>query len=439
MKYDDASWHYAGEGFPASSPEEYGAVHIGLFLKWCFQQGWAGDIHTLDPVSAGDVQAVISGAMTGTEFFLKHCDGKLTDEDFTDKGNAFAAARYDRYLEDYGNYFTNLMYSVEERQVPFDELSRMIRKRYRGFATPKWERWLIRGSYLAFLIGGPAAGWILSEGYPWWGQIIGLILGETAALFIYAVGVKVIGLARKHVFGEEPPLPRLLRLGPKSLYNWYRKSHGTWTVEDPRPAAARAPYTFYLPPKEHLAALQTGDKVKLILRSVPEGLEYDAERMWVEITSCSAEDLVGTLVNDPHDMPQLHAGTEITFKREHVIDIDTERELPEGKPQSRPQYWDRCFVDRCVLDDGILVDYLYREEPDMGQEDDEYPDSGWRIRGDFRGLSDEQINNRKAAYVALGAVLNRDDSWLHLIEEPIGSKFEREYENNTFVPCDDGE
>ena len=45
MKYDDANWHCGSDTFPEDQPEEYGATHIGLFLKWCFIQGWAGALH----------------------------------------------------------------------------------------------------------------------------------------------------------------------------------------------------------------------------------------------------------------------------------------------------------------------------------------------------------------------------------------------------------
>jgi hypothetical protein len=105
--------------------------------------------------------------------------------------------------------------------------------------------------------------------------------------------------------------------------------------------------------------------------------------------------------------------------------------LPTKAPPR--QYWDRCLVDEAVLDGDLTIENIYREAPNMEKEGDEFPDSGWRIRGDMRGNLRDQIGSRKVAYVALGAVLNRDDSWLHLIDEPIGSRFERDYGNGKFV------
>lgn len=69
----------------------------------------------------------------------------------------------------------------------------------------------------------------------------------------------------------------------------------------------------------------------------------------------------------------------------------------------------------------------------MAKVGDRFPDSGWRIRGDMRA----GLGKRKAAYVALGAVLNRDDSWLHLIDEPIGARFEKDFETGRFNPTVD--
>jgi len=36
-------------------------------------------------------------------------------------------------------------------------------------------------------------------------------------------------------------------------------------------------------------------------------------------------------------------------------------------------------------------------------------------------------------YVALGAVLNQDDSWLHLIDEPVGARYMRDFRRDTYV------
>ena len=129
MKYDDASWHYGGD-FPEGQPDEHGGTHIGLFLKWCFAQGWAGALHTTD--APADVAEVVQGTMTGTDFLFRHCDGKFTDEDLTDEGNSFAAQYYGNeglYLDDYAEQFGSLMYVAPESAHDYEKFSRMLESR----------------------------------------------------------------------------------------------------------------------------------------------------------------------------------------------------------------------------------------------------------------------------------------------------------------------
>lgn len=209
-----------------------------------------------------------------------------------------------------------------------------------------------------------------------------------------------------------------------------------YTLDDPRPLAVESPYTFWLPSAEELAALAPGDLVKLIFRPIERGRKWGAERMWVTIEHAEGEALEGRLDNDPEDMPGLSCGDRIRFERHQVIDRIWAEPRAAPPPQSVPwrDYWDRCLVDRCITADGVPVHYLYREPPEPLPEGAKYPDSGWRIRGDYRGLGDAEIAAREVDYVALGAVLNADDSWLHLIDSPVGSAFIRDWASGEFVP-----
>lgn len=210
----------------------------------------------------------------------------------------------------------------------------------------------------------------------------------------------------------------------------------SYTIEDPRPTAAEAPYTFFLPDKAHLNLLRKGDLVKLVFRATTADCKHDAERMWVEIDSIDGENLSGTLANTPLDMPQLKEGDPVNFKSWQIIDYqytddDRDAHLP---PHVSKQRWERCLVDQEVLDRTARVGYLYREEPDMTREGDTYPDSGWRIRADVNQLTDEQYENPSPKYIALGAVLNRDDSWLHLIDLPVGARYVLNQDTEEFEP-----
>lgn len=219
------------------------------------------------------------------------------------------------------------------------------------------------------------------------------------------------------------------------LHRWRRSLFGSYMIVDPRPIAEGAPYTFFLPSENEVLALRAGDLVKLVFQSVPPSREYAAERMWVAITSVEGDRLRGKLDNQPLDMPQLRPGREIVFRRGDVIDLRWGADhaiRPPSAPERR-HYDDRCLVDSCVLQDRMAVHYLYRETP-LPPAAGDPPDSGWRIRGDYRGLEDGVIGARAIECVALGSVLNVDDSWLHLIDAPVGSAYVRNWESDRFEP-----
>lgn len=217
----------------------------------------------------------------------------------------------------------------------------------------------------------------------------------------------------------------------------FRRWFGRYTIEDPRPIAASAPYTFELPSENELLAVAPGDLVKLMFRSIPAG-QWDVERMWVIVTAADGASLTGTLDNHPDDMPQIKAGDRVSFDRGQIIDImwGEDRAVSPPSAPGRRDYWDRCFVDNAILDGLRKAEFLYREEPEPPREEDKYPDSGWRIESDPPEAFDVESGDPPFSYVALGAVLNRDDSWLHLIDEPVGSAFERDPTTGRFVPAE---
>jgi len=213
-----------------------------------------------------------------------------------------------------------------------------------------------------------------------------------------------------------------------------KAASASYAVTDPRPIAADAPYTFFLPTANELAAIGPSDLVKLMFDYPHQTAKWAAERMWVTVTEADGDLLRGTLANQPDEPTSpLVLGNEVVFQRHNVLAIEWEH--PETAPASPSQkeYWDRCLVDDCILDGLEPVEYIYREEPDMQQDGDTYPDSGWRIRGRQGPASDADMEARKFSYVALGAVLNRDDSWLRWIDAPIGTALMRDFDRNIYV------
>src|SRR5581483_12115852 len=132
MKYDDASWHSGGE-FPPDLAPESGATHIAMFLAWAFARGQAGDIHLEDPDSKADVDRVNQRTLDARDFFLRWCDGKLTDEDLSDVANEFASTYYgERYYDDLGKTFTEFtdLYRVPNEWPNYDRIWVVLDRRF---------------------------------------------------------------------------------------------------------------------------------------------------------------------------------------------------------------------------------------------------------------------------------------------------------------------
>jgi hypothetical protein len=112
MKYDDASWHYGGD-FPSDLPPEAGATHIAMFLAWALLSGLAGELHQQEFPQG--LKLLRSRGITPGKFFLQYCDGKLTDEDLNEAGNAFAQAYYN---VDNSPYFGDYSSAVDGDDLP---------------------------------------------------------------------------------------------------------------------------------------------------------------------------------------------------------------------------------------------------------------------------------------------------------------------------------
>ncbi|WP_151742696.1 MULTISPECIES: hypothetical protein [unclassified Acinetobacter] len=136
MKYDDASWHYGGD-FPVDLPQEAGATHIGMFLTWMLLHNFASE--ELIEYSQDAIEHLKTKKITGAHFLINELDEKLTDNDFSEEGNAFALAYYEglnndsRYNDDYLLSFsvdTNNVYRVADTWENYDKLASHIDARY---------------------------------------------------------------------------------------------------------------------------------------------------------------------------------------------------------------------------------------------------------------------------------------------------------------------
>ena len=199
----------------------------------------------------------------------------------------------------------------------------------------------------------------------------------------------------------------------------------SWHLENADDLASENKYTFYKPSAKIIRKVVVGEVVKLIFRFESESPDAPAaERMWVLVDEIGAQgSFKGRLDNEPRHIADLKLDDPVEFESCHII--NTEHDDDDNLVE---KYIKRCFVTKRVLEDGVPVGYLYREEPD--QEDD----SGWRITANDE--TDEHMDGTdNIAYVSLGAVLSKDDSFIELLDSPAGSAFARDSESGQFVPC----
>lgn len=200
----------------------------------------------------------------------------------------------------------------------------------------------------------------------------------------------------------------------------------SWQLQDPAEQRQNAKYTFAFPSQMELDKVAAGVTVKLIFQLKNPGENVpEAERMWVDVVSRNEDGtLTGTLDNDPRCIDDLKHKDVVTFELKHII--ATNLPVQPDDDCMVEKYFSRCFVTRRVLYDEQKVTSLYREEPDQPN------DSGWRIlAGDE--TEDYMEDTENVFYVSLGAVLNCDDRFVHLLDQPVGSCFEFDDASGKFV------
>ncbi|WP_316788886.1 DUF2185 domain-containing protein [Pedobacter frigoris] len=198
----------------------------------------------------------------------------------------------------------------------------------------------------------------------------------------------------------------------------------SWKLEDANEIRKEAPYTFYKPSDHIIDHLIPGASIVKLIFSFdsvdPEA--PSAERMWVTIDSAENNGIyTGVLDNEPLYIQDLKLGDTITFGKENIIDYDTLDELDIEDPLGEmiEKYNKRCFVSNHIIKDGYKVGRLFKEDGDY----ENY--SGWTLMSDHESQDyvDDPVNLQ---YISLGTILNIDDSFIHLLDEPMDSEFARD-------------
>lgn len=139
MDYDDVRWH-ASDAFPQDLPPAAAATHTGMFVAWALLSGLGVEAH------AEHVFQLAGRLLTPGAFLLAACDGRFSDEDLTDEGNAFAQAYFDfdtgKYLDDYEAAVggsvppgPQALYYVADTWDNFDRLAPVLDRRFSQWKT----------------------------------------------------------------------------------------------------------------------------------------------------------------------------------------------------------------------------------------------------------------------------------------------------------------
>ncbi|MEP3453638.1 DUF2185 domain-containing protein [Tateyamaria sp.] len=190
-----------------------------------------------------------------------------------------------------------------------------------------------------------------------------------------------------------------------------------WELVDPRSTQEENPYTFFVPSEAEKNALVGGDLVKLIFESCdPNG--GSVERMWVIYRDRDENGWYGQLDNEPFDIEGLSRGDEIHFKDFNIVGVwDTKIDSMDDEDR----YFARCHVDQRIIDGSARIGRLERRKPKWfwwwQRKHQRFSDTGWHIFAEDNSTH----KSAKMSYLAIGVVLNKDDSYLRLLDAPVGA------------------
>jgi hypothetical protein len=119
--------------FPKELPIYQGYVHIGFYLGWAVERGFAGSLLIED--FAQELEQLRTGKITGPRL-LEITDGVLDDQMLSDAGNRFTADYYESdYVADYADVFSSeeTLYHVQDTPTNFAKI--------RGKLDARLEEW----------------------------------------------------------------------------------------------------------------------------------------------------------------------------------------------------------------------------------------------------------------------------------------------------------
>ncbi|EGC29302.1 hypothetical protein DICPUDRAFT_99877 [Dictyostelium purpureum] len=212
-----------------------------------------------------------------------------------------------------------------------------------------------------------------------------------------------------------------------------------YIIENALEKAENYKYTFSIPSRQQILNLEKGDVVKLMFTE-----NQDTERMWLSIEEIrkgendqSPINFTGKLDNQPYNIKSISLGSRIDFKDYHIIAIyDKPNEFVHPSLAHLParimaMTGKLCYVSKEYFNnEDKTLGYIYRENPVSSS------DSGWRFTSGDEPDGYMQIK-RNTQPVRITAILNRDDSFVGLLNSPINSHFVFDSEEKQWLELED--
>jgi hypothetical protein len=202
-----------------------------------------------------------------------------------------------------------------------------------------------------------------------------------------------------------------------------------WKLEDVEVANRVNPNGFFIPSLNERKSQKKGDMVRLhFMLSDPKEDEPRAERIWVEIieTKLFAKKYVGILTNKPAYIKSLSVGDRIEFEVRHIAQTIIKKNDPRWIDSGEKM----ALVSKMCMENGNIIRFLYREEPDNEQ------DSGWRM---FTGLESDEYNSdsKNISLLNIYYLLDKDPTLLKPLKGDYGSAYERNEKDKPWRKVED--
>lgn len=131
MTYDDAAWH-VDSAIENGFESHHGATHIGIFFAWLAH-------HDLVNPAAKNVDRLVRREITPGQFVLQMCGGEINKIWLTERGAAFTAAVYRRYLASYRSIPAvaehRVIYAAPDTWALYDAVAPVVDATYQEYLS----------------------------------------------------------------------------------------------------------------------------------------------------------------------------------------------------------------------------------------------------------------------------------------------------------------